>query len=338
MPPSTRSMQSKQLNRRKVMSLIMAAAASPAIVVSRASALTYPDRPIRMIVPFGAGGQADLTIRFVAQRMSAVLNQPIVIENRSGGGGSIGTLAAAQAEPDGYTLLAASSSTHSIMPALAEKLSYDPIKQFSPIAKVSTAPFILAVNTKIPATNVAELVAFSKENPGKLNFGAATATPPHILAFVLRTLSGVDFGVALYRGGGAAMADLTANHVQAIFQTPTTIMPMADDQRIRVLGIASERRFKILPATPTLVEQGLSDMVANSWNGLCAPVGTPTPIIERLSQVANDVLSTPEAEDRYRKLGLERNISNPEEFAAFISKETEHWHKLVGISKIDKLR
>src|SRR6185436_1783724 len=174
------------MDRRAAISLLMTLP-----LATRAYAQSYPYRPIRMVLPFAPGGVTDVSARYVAQLMSVSLGQSIIIENRSGGGGSIGTTAAARAEPDGYTLLVASSATHSILPAMFEKLDYDPISSFAPIAGMSIAPYL-------PVMNAGELAAYAKANPGKLNFAAATGTPPHILAFVFKESTGTDFGVALY--------------------------------------------------------------------------------------------------------------------------------------------
>jgi tripartite-type tricarboxylate transporter receptor subunit TctC len=280
--------QSAMIDRRTAISLLLTLP-----LATRAYAQGYPDRPIRMVLPFAPGGVTDVSARYVAQLMSVSLGQSIIIENRSGGGGSIGTTAAARAEPDGYTLLVASSATHSILPAMFEKLDYDPISSFAPIAGMSIAPYLLVVNAEVPVKNAGELAAYAKANPGKLNFAAATGTPPHILAFVFKESTGTDFGVALYRGGAPAMADLLANQVQAIFQPTTIVLPLADDKRVRILGIAAEQRSSLLPNVPTLAEQGFPQLLANSWNGLVAPASTPEPVIRRLNQVVNDALDSP---------------------------------------------
>jgi len=307
-------------------------------LATRAYAQSYPDRPIRMVLPFAPGGVTDVSARYVAQLMSVSLGQSIIIENRSGGGGSIGTTAAARAEPDGYTLLVASSATHSILPAMFEKLDYDPISSFAPIAGMSIAPYLLVVNAEVPVTNAGELAAYAKANPGKLNFAAATGTPPHILAFVFKESTGTDFGVALYRGGAPAMADLMANQVQAIFQPTTIVLPLADDKRVRILGIAAEQRSSLLPDVPTLAEQGFPQLVANSWNGLVAPASTPEPVIRRLNQVVNDALDSPGLKTQFMGLGITSNGGSPEKFGAFMRDEAIRWGGFVKASKLPKVR
>jgi tripartite-type tricarboxylate transporter receptor subunit TctC len=312
--------------------------AAVVLATQPAFAQSYPDRPIRMILPFAPAGVTDVSARQVAQLMSMSLAQSIVIENRSGGGGTIGTTAAARSDPDGYTLLVASSATHAILPAMFEKLDYDPIKSFLPIARISTAPYLLVVNADIPVKNARELAAYAKANPGKLNFGAPTGTPPHILAFVFKELSGADFGVALYRGGAPAMADLLANQVQAIYQATTIILPLAEDKRIRILGIAAEERSSLLPDVPTLAEQGFPQLIANSWNGLTAPAGTPTHIISRLNQVVNDGLNSADLKEKFTKLGITSSVGTPEQFGAFMKEEAIRWDGFVKASKLPKTR
>ena len=320
-------------DRRAALSLLLALPwAAPAL------AQAYPVRPVRMLLPFAPGGITDVSARYVAQLMSVSLGQTIVIENRSGGGGAIGATAAARAEPDGYTLLVASSATHSILPAMSEKLDYDPIGSFAPISGMSNAPYLLVVNAEAPVKNATELAEYAKANLGKVNFAAATGTPPHILAYVFRELTGADFAVPLYRGGGPAMADLFANQVQAIFQPTTIILPLADDKRIRILGIATEQRSGLLPDVPTLAEQGFPQLVANSWNGLAAPAGTPAPVVSRLNQAAHEALNSPELKAKFGGLGITIIAGSPEQFGAFMRDEAVRWDGLVKASKIPKVR
>jgi tripartite-type tricarboxylate transporter receptor subunit TctC len=290
-----------------------------------------------MIVPFAPGGITDVSARLIAQLMSVSMKQSIVIENRAGGGGTIGATAAARAEPDGYTLLVSSSATNAILPAMYEKLDYDPIKNFLPIARVSSAPYLLVVNADVPVKTARELATYVKANP-KLVFAAPTGTPPHILAFVFKALTGVDFTVALYKGGGPAMTDLLGNQVQAIFQATTIILPLLNDKRVRILGIAAEERSNLLPDVPTLVEQGFPLLVADSWNGLAAPAGTPADIVSRLNHEANEALKSPELKATYAKLGITANIVSPAEFGAFMKDEIVRWDALVKASKLPKVR
>jgi tripartite-type tricarboxylate transporter receptor subunit TctC len=321
-----------RLHRRTLLSVLLT---SP--FATSAFAQSYPDRPIRMVVPFAPAGITDVSARLVAQQMSVSLGQSIVIENRSGGGGSIGTTAVARAEPDGYTLLVVSSATNAILPAMFERLDYDPINSFMPIAKVSTAPYLLVVNANVPVKNARELADYAKAN-SKFSFAAPTGTPPHILAAVFKELTGADFSVALYKGGGPAMTDLLGNQVQAIFQATTIILPLKDDKRVRILGIAAKERSSLLPNVPTLAEQGFPLLIADSWNGLAAPAGTPAPIVSRLNKAVNEALNAPELKERYAKLAISANIMSTGQFGTFMKEEAVRWAALVKASKLPKVR
>lgn len=319
------------LDRRTALATLLALPlAKPAFAQS------YPARPVRAILPFAPGGVTDVSARYVTQLMSSSLGQSIIIENRSGGGGAIAATAAARAEPDGYTILVATSATQSILPAMQDKLDYDAIKSFAPIAGMSNAPYLLVVNADVPAKNAKELADHARANVGKFNFAAPTGTPPHILAYVYKALTGADFPVALYRGGGPAMADLVAGQVHAIFQTTTVIIPLQDDKRIRILGIAAEQRSSLLPDVPTLAEQGFPQLVANSWNGLAAPAGTPAPIVSRLNAAALEALSSAELKAKFGSLGITVIGGSPEQFGAFIRNEAVRWDGLVKAAKMPK--
>jgi tripartite-type tricarboxylate transporter receptor subunit TctC len=320
------------LDRRAALSLLLTLP-----FATSASAQTYPDRPIRMIVPFAPGGITDVSARLIAQLMSISLKQSVVVENRAGGGGLIGATAAARAEPDGYTLLVSSSATNAILPAMHEKLDYDPIKSFLPVARISSAPYLLIVNAEVPVKSARELAAYIKANP-KFAFAAPTATPPHILAFAFKEVAGVDFTVALYKGGGPAMTDFLGNQVQAVFQATTIVLPLVGDKRVRILGIAAEQRSPLLPDVPTLAEQGFPLLVADSWNGLSAPAGTSPDIVRRLNHEVNEALKSPELTATYAKLGITANVVSPDGFGEFLKEETVRWDKLVRASKLPKVR
>jgi tripartite-type tricarboxylate transporter receptor subunit TctC len=201
---------------------------------------------------------------------------------------------------------------------------------------MSNAPYLLVVNSELPIKNAKELAAYAKANVANFNFAAPTGTPPHILAYVFRRLIGADFPVALYRGGAPAMADLFAKQVHAIFQPSTIVLPLRDDNRIRILGIAAEQRSSLLPDVPTLAEQGFPQLIANSWNGLVAPAGTPAPIISRLNQAAKDALNSPELTAKFGSLGITIMAGSPDQFGAFIKDEAVRWDALVKAANLPK--
>ena len=320
------------LSRRTALSLLLTLP-----FATSASAQSYPDRPIRAIVPFAPAESTDVSARLIAQLMSVSMKQSVVIENRAGGGGMIGATAVARAEPDGYTLLISTSATNAILPAMYEKLDYDPIKSFLPIARISSAPYLLIVNADVPVKNARELADYVRANP-KFAFAAPTGTPPHILAFVFKELTKTDITVALYKGGGPAMTDLLGNQVQAIFQATTIVLPLLNDKRVRILGIAAEERSSLLPEVPTLAEQGFPLLIADSWNGLSAPAGTSADIVRRLNHEVNEGLKSPELKAMYAKLGISAHIVSPEQFGAFIKDEAVRWDALVKASKLPKVR
>ena len=259
-----------------------------------------------------------------------------MIENRSGGGGSIGTTAVARAEPDGYTLLVASSATNAILPAMHDKLEFDPIKSFLPIAKVSTAPYLLVVNANVPVKNARELADYARANP-RFSFAAPTGTPPHILAFVFKELTKGDFSVALYKGGGPAMTDLLGNRVQAISSHNHCTAAQGRQARPHS-GRGFGATIELVPGRAHARRAGLPLLIANSWNGLAAPAGTPAPIISRLNHEVNEALKSPELKATYAKLGITANIVSPEQFGAFIKDEAARWDALVKASKLPKVR
>ncbi len=298
---------------------------------------SYPDRPIRMLLPFAAGGVSDIAARMIAQHMSVSLGQTVIVENRSGGGGTIGSAAAARAAPDGYTLLFSSSATHAILPAMHEKLDYDPEKSFISVGLVSTAPYLLVVNARLPVRNARELADYAGANPGKLNFGAPTGTPPQILASLFKAETQSELAIILYRGGGPAMADVVAGQTQAIFQATSVILPLAGDPSIRILAIAAEARSPLLPDVPTMAESGFPLFVANSWNGISAPAGTPQPILARLNAAVNEGLRSAELKATFDKLGIVLGGGTPEDFDAHIAKEVKRWDELVRRSGMKKV-
>jgi tripartite-type tricarboxylate transporter receptor subunit TctC len=218
-----------------------------------------------------------------------------------------------------------------------EKLEYDPLKSFLPIARISSAPYLLIVNADVPVKSARELAGYLKANP-KFVFAAPTGTPPHILAFVFKELTGVDVTVALYKGGGPAMTDFLGNQVQAIFQATTIVLPLRNDKRVRILGIAAKERSPLLPDVPTLAEQGFPLLVADSWNGLSAPAGTAPEIVGRLNHEVNQALKSPELKATYAKLGITANIVSADEFGAFLKEEIVRWDRLVRASKLPKVR
>jgi tripartite-type tricarboxylate transporter receptor subunit TctC len=299
-------------------------------MVDRAAAQNYPDRLIKMVVPYPAGGPIDLTARLVAQRLGPILGQTVIIENRGGAGGALGTKAVAAAEPDGYTLLFGNASALVVGPAVYRFRDYDTVKHFTPIAKVTEGYEVLVVAPDFPPRNVQELIAYSKVNPGKLNFGSmGYGNLTHLVAELFKLRTGTDFVHVPYKGSPEAVAGIVAGQVHILFGEVAGLLPLVREGKIRALGVASVGRNALAPELPTLIEGGLPDFVALTFTGVVAPAGTPAPIVNKLNAAINEVLKSPDAVAALGKLGAEVRTGSPADFGAFIAKERDKWVDVV---------
>ena len=298
----------------------------------------YPSKPIHLVVPFPPGGPTDLVGRMVAQKLSDGVGQNVVVENRPGAGGTVGSASVAKAAPDGYTLLYGSTSTLAIAPSLYKNLPYDPQKAFAPISLVSSGPIIIAVNEKVPARTLKEFIELAKSSPGKLAYGSGgNGTPPHLAGELFKTVAGVHLLHVPYKGGGPAISDLAAGQVQAIFEGQVALMPHFQSGRVRPLAITGAKRSPALPDVPTAAEAGLPKYDANFWSGVVAPAGTPQDVIGRLNSALVKALGSPEVRDALTKHGLEPAGNTPSEFAEHIRAEARKWAGVVKASgaKVD---
>lgn len=296
-------------------------------------AQTYPNRPIRLIVPFPPGGPTDVMGRVIAQALSATLG-PIVVDNRPGAGSTIGTKLAASAEPDGYTLLFGSTSSLAIAPALYKSAGYDPLKSFAPVAMISDVPYILVVTPSLPAKTVQDVIAYGKSNPGKLNLGAASGAPPHLLAELFRHETKTDLLVVPYKGGAPVIADLLGAQLQGTFETTSVILPYIRDQNLRPLAVASRTRLPDLPDVPTMIESGVPDFIGDFWTGIAAPAGTPADIVGKLNGAINAALKSPEVTASFANLKADAKIGTPADFAIFLAEEGKRWAEFVRVSGV----
>jgi tripartite-type tricarboxylate transporter receptor subunit TctC len=303
-----------------------AAPASPAV------AQPYPTRLIKMIVPFPPGGPIDTTGRLVAHEIASRLGQEVIIENRPGAGSTLGTKAAAAAEPDGYTLMFASSGSLAVAPALYRKLRLEPLKLFAPVAAVSLLPNAFVVAPSLPVKSVQEFVAYAKANPGKLNYGAATGTPPHLLSTLLKVKAGIDVTYIPYKGSAASVTDLMAGHTHFTIDGMVTLYPLITEGKLRVLGVARAQRWPALPDVPTLAESGFPDLTNDAWTGVVVPVGTPADVISTLNRAINDGLRSPEMQENLAHLSSIAKPGTPADFTAFIAAEQPKWAALVTLS------
>jgi tripartite-type tricarboxylate transporter receptor subunit TctC len=297
-----------------------------AIAAQSALAQPYPNRVIKIIVPFAAGGPADTLARIAANRLAAALGQGVILDNRPGAGGTIGAKAAAAADPDGYTLLYGTTASLVIGPAINANVGYDPLKQFTPVGLVGVTYNVVVVNPAFPAKTLAELIALAKARPGKINFASpGHGTPPHMVGEMLKQRTGIDIVHVPYRGSAAALTDIMAGQVELAFENPSVTVPLVQEGKLKALAVTGESRNPQLPNVPTIIESGVPDFISMSFTGLMAPAGTPPEIIRRLNQELTAGLRAPETIDLLDKLGVNPRPGSPEDFAAFIARETEKW-------------
>jgi tripartite-type tricarboxylate transporter receptor subunit TctC len=301
-----------------------------ACVASTALSQDYPSRPIRIIVPFPAGGTADLLARQIGPTMSEALRQQVIIENRTGAGGNIGADLAAKSKPDGYTLLMGTVSTHAINPNLYPKMPYDPVKDFAPVTMVARMPNLLVVHPSVPANNVAELIALAKAKPGALAFASAgNGTTQHLAGEVFKKMAGVDMIHVPYKGNAPAVTDLVGGQVQVMFDNIPVSLQQVRAGKLRALAVTGPARSPVLPELPTVAEAALPGYSITSWFGLYAPSGTSPQIIERLNREANKALATAQIRRRLTDQGIEPAGGTPGQFADFMRAELVKWGKIV---------
>ena len=309
-----------------------------AMVGSAAVAQSFPSRPIRIVVPFPAGGTTDVLARAAAQKLTETLGQPAVVDNRPGAGGNIGAELVAKSAPDGYTLLMGTVGTHAINPGLYPKLPYDHVKDFAPVILVAGVPNVLVINPALPVNSVQELIAYAKANPGKLNFASSgNGTSIHLSAELFKTMAGVQMTHVPYKGSAPALQDLVGGQVQLMFDNLPSSLALIKGGKLKALAVTSGARAAALPDVPTLAESGLPGFEASSWFGLLAPTGTPSSVIAKLNGEIAKWLATPEAKEKLLAQGANAAGGTAEEFAQFIAAETAKWQKVVKESgaKVD---
>jgi tripartite-type tricarboxylate transporter receptor subunit TctC len=311
--------------------VILAAIATLALC-GPAAAQPYPSRVIKLVVPFTPGSPNDVMARLLTQHLAPRLGQPIVVENKPGGGTTIGTKLAAAAEPDGYTLLFISSALV-IDPAM-KGIDYDPFKEFAPVATVNTTYWLITTSPSLPVKTVAELVAYTKANPGTVNLAATQGTVAMLVAVKFRQLSGADIQIIPYKGGAAALPDFLGGRIHMMIPTPSTSIPLIRDGRMRALVVSSPSRIPALPEVLTAREVGLPELTLEFWAGVLAPVGTPAEIVGQLNAAINDTLRSAEMKDAMSKLGMDARIGSPQDYAKFIAEEIPRWNELVRSSGV----
>src|SRR5215470_10344160 len=320
---------SNPFNRRsseEPMLRLLLAACALALAAAPASAQPYPNHPITLVVPFAPGGSTTIVARIVADKLSEALGQSIVVENRAGGGGTVGTRAVAISPPDGYTLLLGYTGTLAIAPTLYPNPGYDPRKSFAPIGMIGNAPNSLVVNPAFPAKSVQELIAYAKANPGKVSFGSAgVGTMSHVSGEYFASAAGIKLTHVPYRGTGPALADLIGGHIPMAFAPiPATHGPVSQGL-LRGLAVTSAKRSSLVPDLPTIAESGIKDFEASLFYGLVAPAGTPRDIIDRLNKVLREALATADVQKRLTNDGAEATPGSPEEYATHIDRDEKRW-------------
>jgi tripartite-type tricarboxylate transporter receptor subunit TctC len=301
-----------------------------AATLTAAQAQTYPDKPIKIIVPSAPGGPTDMPARLASQILPSRIGQPIVVENRPGAGGAIGARAVASAAPDGYTLLAGNTSVFAVIPAVSSSAGFDPMKDFAPVAKVSESFQILVVLPSFPATTLKEFLDYAKANPGKLNYAhTGPGGLPHLTAELFKAKTGTDLVGVSYRSGGESITAVLSGAVQLTFESITVLLPLIREGKVRALGVTTAKRSPLAPDLPTIAEQGVADYEVLTFNGIVAPKNTPAAIVNKLNAAMNEGLKTPEMQDTITKLGAVTNAGTPEQFGAFIAANFAKW-KSVG--------
>lgn len=325
--------------KRLCMHAILALATALSFLAApTAAAAGYPEHPIRLVVPFPAGGGADNLARKIMAKVEPLLGQTILIDNRPGAGGNVGAEFVARASPDGYTLLYGTNGTHSINASLYRQLRFDPVKDFAPVSRMTQIAAMLVVDPKFPVASVAELIQYAKAHPGAVNFASAgNGTTSHLAGELFKTLAGIDIVHVPYRGGAAAVTDLMGGQVQMMIDVMANAYPLARSGRVRGLAVSTAQRFPGAPEIPTIAESGLPGFEASAWDGVLAPAGTPQPVIEALNAAIRQALEDPALVDALRAMGAQPVAGTPDDFARHIVTSTAHWAKVVQSSgaKVD---
>lgn len=323
-------------HRRNAIRTLAAALAAMAIpVAAPALAQAWPSKPVTYIVPFPPGGTTDVLARIIAQKLGPALGTTIVVENRPGAGGNVGSEFVARAAPDGYTIMGGTISSHSINVSLYPKLPYDPVKSFEPVTLIGTNPNILVVAASSPHKSLQELTAALKAKPGSLSYASAgNGTSQHLSSELYKFMAGVDMVHIPYKGSGPAIQDVIGGQVPMMFDTSVVAGPHIEGGRLRALAVTSAKRAAAFPNVPTVAESGVPGYDVVSWQAIFAPAGTPKPIVDRLHAEVARILKEPDVQERFAKLGLDPSGMAPAELAAFQKAEIEKWAKVIKAANI----
>jgi tripartite-type tricarboxylate transporter receptor subunit TctC len=316
------------MNALRTIRSALAIAAIILASIDRAPSQTYPDKPMKIIVAVAAGGPMDTMARAIGQQMQSRLGQPVIVENRPGAGTTIGAKAVVNAEPDGYTLLWGTLSMVAIAPVLYKDLDFDP-KTLVPVALVAEFPSALVIPPSLPAKTLAEFIAYAKANRGKLNYGGSLGTPPQLMGAQFNKVADLGMTYVPYRGGAPSMPDLIAGRLHMQFDALTLLVPLIKEGKLRALAVQGAERWPDLPEVPTLREVGFADFPGNAWAGIMAPPKTPQFVVGKINATVNEILTSAEAKASLAKLNVLLRPGSPQEFSAFITKETPKWAEMV---------
>ena len=328
------------MGARRRMAMPMAALAATlamTVGVNRAAAQTYPDRPVKIIVPTPPGGPVDVIARLTANYLQTALGKGFVVENRAGAGNTIGSKDAAEATPDGYTLLYSSASGLVIAPLLHPDAGYDPLTSYDPVALIGESSNILVVNPSVPANTVQELVAYAKANPGKVNFSSGgIGVLPHLIGEMFKARAGIDIVHVPYKGGGPSINDVVAGQIQLTFEGTSVLLPLIQAGRLRALAVTTPKRIPQLPNVPTMIESGFPNFVSTSWTGLLAPAHTPEPVIAKLNATINVGLKTADLKTALERLSNEPLGGAPADFTTQIKVDLAKWSPIIDTLGLNK--
>jgi tripartite-type tricarboxylate transporter receptor subunit TctC len=306
-----------------------------AIAAQLATAQPYPGRPIRLIVPYPPGGGTDIAARWIGQKLGERLNQSVVVENRPGANGNIGTDLIAKAAPDGYTIGMATPGPVTVGRSLYRSLPYDPRSDLAPIILANDSPIVLVVNPSVPVHSMRALVELAKAEPGKLTAAlVSTGSVPHLLTELMKASAGIDILDVPYKGGSPAATDVMAGQVDMLFSVLPLVLPHINAGKLRALAVASDARSPLLPDVPTMAEAGYPQVLGSAWNGIVAPAGVSSDVVAKLNAEIGLVLDAPDTRERFRALGMEPGKGTPADFAAFIERESQKWAGVIKASNI----
>lgn len=315
-----------------VMAMALVVAASPLV---RADDAAWPNKPVRYVVPFSPGGVSDGVARLISQHLSTRLGQPVVIDNKPGVSGIVGTQAVAHAPADGYTLIGGTITTHAVNPFFTRTLGYDPVKDFTPVSLVGMVSNVLVVPADSRFNSVAQLIAELKARPDSLTYGTAgSGTSQHLSGQLFQSITGTRMRQIVYKGGSQALVDLIGGQIDMVFETVAAARPMIDGKRVKALAVTSRNPLASLPGVPALAEAGVPNFEMQSWQGVFAPTGTPPPVVDRLGREIGAIIAMPEVQDKLRNMGVEPDGRGPAPFAAFQRAEIAKWGKVIKDSGI----